>query len=58
MQEAYEKERMVWCFQQQKPETDNREAPAIVILILLDVITPQDLQARIILKVVKISYNL
>lgn len=58
MQEAYEKDSMVWCFQQQKPETGNTEAPAMVILMLLNVITPQDLQAGIVLKVVKISYNL
>lgn len=57
MQEAYEKDSMVWCFQQQKPETGNTEAPATVISMLPDAITPQDLQARMVLKVVKISYN-
>lgn len=34
------------------------EGPAIIILMLLEVITPQDLQARTVLEVVKISYSL
>lgn len=56
MQETYETDSMVQCFQQQKPETGSTEA--IIILMLLDVITPQDLQVRAVLKVVGISYSL
>lgn len=60
MQETYKKDSLVWYFQEQKLEADDTEGPAIVVLMLLNVITPQDLQMVIVLKVevVKSSYNL